>query len=592
MREKLQKFFDRFTIKKKIVIACIPFLLISYIILFLSVTLIMYHQMKNMVYEQTEQNITEKTKLLDQTLHNYEKITTRYLYYTPDIQTYLKLDQNQMTAEELENWKEIVTSHTTFLLTDNNSEIEKVKLFNKYGDLYINSAIYANTLEKTTKYANSIHEMARDYHGKIIIKKNPDKSQILTIARNVYVPTLEDSDVEIGFLLLDISKASLEKQLKIQENADAIYILLLDDEGDILVNASSRTDEECLQILSKDSDTHYSINRRDFNYGGCQIVSIIDESILFANTYQLFRIEVGIMIVSVVIIFFAIVYSGNIISEQISRFISKLNQTQEINKNAYIEIDSNDEFRNLGMVYNNMIARIDNLIHTVYIKELLIKEAQLESLQAQINPHFLYNTLDCVNSLVDMGEKENVKKVITSLANIMRMSIKGDTFITMQEDISYIEQYIFIQKMRFQNRILFLVEVPESLYAYYIPKLTIQPLVENAILHGVANLQETGMIGIFGKEDEHNIYISIKDNGFGMPQKIIQELSEMEDFKESNKKHIGIFNIQKKLQILYGSDYGLTIDNIEPHGTCVTISIPKLLEPYKKEEVNENFDCR
>ena len=90
-----------------------------------------------------------------------------------------------------------------------------------------------------------------------------------------------------------------------------------------------------------------------------------------------------------------------------------------------------------------MLSRIDHLIHTVYLKEILTQNAQLESLQAQINPHFLYNTLDCVNSLVDMGEKENVKKVVTSLANIMRMSIKGDTFVTVEEDLSYIKQYIF-----------------------------------------------------------------------------------------------------------------------------------------------------
>ena len=239
-----------------------------------------------------------------------------------------------------------------------------------------------------------------------------------------------------------------------------------------------------------------------------------------------------------------------------------------------------------------MLSRIDHLIHTVYLKEILTQNAQLESLQAQINPHFLYNTLDCVNSLVDMGEKESVKKVVTSLANIMRMSIKGDTFITLQEDLSYIRQYIFIQKMRFQDKILFLTEVPESLYQYYIPKLTLQPLVENAIIHGVSDLTETGMIGIFGREDEHRLYIDIKDNGNGMPPEIIEQLRQMDDTMTISSKHIGIFNIQRKLQILYGTDYGLTVTGVSSHGTSVTICIPKSTMPYRKDTDYEAVDCR
>lgn len=230
-----------------------------------------------------------------------------------------------------------------------------------------------------------------------------------------------------------------------------------------------------------------------------------------------------------------------------------------------------------------MLSRIDRLIHTVYLKEILTRNAQLESLQAQINPHFLYNTLDCVNSLVDMGEKENVKKVVTSLASIMRMSIKGETFVTLEEDLSYIRQYIFIQKMRFQDKILFLTEVPESLYRYYIPKLTLQPLVENAVIHGVSNLAETGMIGIFGSEDDQNLYIDIKDNGTGMPPEITENLKTLDDSTSISNKHIGILNIQRKLQILYGTDYGLTISPISPHGTSVTICIPKSTVPYRKD---------
>lgn len=590
MKKKLNAFFDRFSIKNKIIIACIPFLIISYLILFLSMTLIFYQQMKNMVYDQTQQNITEKTKLLNQIMDNYEQITTNYLYYTKEVQTYLQTDQSLLSSDELEKLNENMAMYTASLLTDNNPEIEKVMLYNEYNELYINNAIYANTLEEIENLSESIHEKAKDCHGKLIIMENPIRPQALILARTVYVPKLEQSNQEIGFLMLEISKSMLKTQMELQENSDSIYVILTDSEGNILINASELSNSECNEIIEAKENSRYIINKRELTYSSCRIISIIDEYKMFANTYKLFFIEIFIMGVSVLLILAAIVYSGSMISGQISRFIWKLNQTQEINQNAYIEVESNDEFRELGNVYNNMLKRIDNLIHTVYLKELLTKNAQLESLEAQINPHFLYNTLDCINSLVSLGEKDNVKKVVTSLANIMRMSIKGNTFIMVKEDISYIEQYIFIQKMRFQNKILFLVEVPISIRSYYIPKLTIQPLVENAVIHGVENLNETGMIGIFGREDDKNIYISVKDNGYGIPDEIINQLHEENIISGSIKSHIGLFNIQKKLQILFGKDYGIHIERLFPHGTCVTICIPKIKDLHGKEKINENID--
>lgn len=583
MNRKLQNFFDQFRIKNKIIVACLPFLILSYLILFLSITLILYEQMRTMVYEQTRQNIIEKTKLLDTLLHNYDQITTNYLYYTKDIQDYLMTDQKPLTQDAVDQLHRGLAAHTALLLTDQNPEITQVSLFNKSGDLYTNNAIYSNTLETAKAYADSIHALASAYHGKLILETVPGKPHMLTVARTVYIPTLEKSDEEIGFLLLHISRAALEKQLRMQQNSDAIFTLLTDAKGKILVNTSGLDNAQCEAILRGDhtgQKRHYTVDRRALSYSGCFVTSIINESVLFADTYKLFRIEIFVILLSVCIILFAIIYSGNMISAQVSRFISKLNETRQIDENAYIKVESKDEFQQLGVVYNNMLSRIDHLIHTVYLKEILTQNAQLESLQAQINPHFLYNTLDCVNSLVDMGEKDNVKKVVTSLANIMRMSIKGDTFITLQEDLSYIQQYIFIQKMRFQDKILFLTEVPESLYGYFIPKLTLQPLVENAIIHGVSDLAETGMIGIFGREDEQRLYIDIKDNGNGMPPGIIEQLSKLDDTMPTSSKHIGIFNIQKKLQILYGSDYGLTVTDISPHGTSVTICIPKSTVPY------------
>ena len=163
MRPKLQNFFDRFRIKNKIIVACLPFVILSYVILFLSITLIMYQQMRTMVYDQTRQNIIEKTNLLDTLLNNYDQITTNYLYYTRDIQEYLMTDQEPLSQDSIDKLHQNLASHTALLLTDQNPEIAQVSLFNKDGDLYTNNAIYSNTLETAKAYADSIHSHARDH---------------------------------------------------------------------------------------------------------------------------------------------------------------------------------------------------------------------------------------------------------------------------------------------------------------------------------------------------------------------------------------------------------------------------------------------
>lgn len=589
MKTKIQNFFNQLKIKNKIIVACLPFILLSYVILFISVSLIMYNQMKQRVLDQTQQNIIEKVNFINAKLTDYDLITSGFLYYTQGVTNYLIQNQDEITQEQKDDANQFLSRNISSSITDNNPEIFNVKLFNEYGDLYINNAIYTNTIEEVKVYADSIRGYARKYHGKLIICQNPNTPYFVTVARTVYVPTLKESNHEIGFLMLDVTIDSLKRDIQMQQNADSIFLLLTDKDGKVLVNGTNLSDDKCEELLNGPKKKKYLIDRVQLAYGDCYVTSIINESLLFRDTHRLFQMEIYIILLSILIIIGAILYAGNMISGQVQAFIRKLNETSEIDKNAYIDVQSQDEFKELGNVYNKMLSRIEKLIQTVYVNELLTKNAQLETLQAQINPHFLYNTLDCINSLVEFNKKESVQKVVTSLANIMKMSIKGSTFITLEEDISYINQYIFIQKMRFQDRLLFLLEIPEHLYQYYVPKLILQPIVENAIVHGVEEISETGMIGVIGSEDEENLYISIKDNGNGIPREIIQQLQEMDDKAGLSTQHIGIFNIQKKLQILYGQRYGLRITTLKPHGTNVTICIPKSTDSGK-EPFDETFN--
>ena len=283
------------------------------------------------------------------------------------------------------------------------------------------------------------------------------------------------------------------------------------------------------------------------------------------------------ILAAISIIAIALFITAAKIAEQIQKFIVKLRQTTEINSNAYVEVDSNDEFRELANVYNAMLERIDLLIQQVYKQQLLMKDAQIESLQAQINPHFLYNTLDCINSLADMGKTTEVKKTVTSLGSIMRMSIKGAQFLKIEEELKYVNQYLYIQKMRFQEHIICLVEIPEQLYEYYIPKLMIQPLLENAIVHGVSELKETGMIAVTGKETEDAIYITVKDNGIGMSDQFLKHIFEPFERERNSTisrvegSGIGMGIVKRLVELMDGS---VDVQSKIGDGSTFTVTIP------------------
>lgn len=303
---------------------------------------------------------------------------------------------------------------------------------------------------------------------------------------------------------------------------------------------------------------------------------------LYQNIYRTTMLQGGLVLVSIILVVLVIWGVSHTISRQFQRFQWQISHTDDPQKQPFIQVDSQDEFRDLALVYNDMMARIDNLIDTVYSKELLVKSAELKAFQAQINPHFIYNTLDCINSLVDLNRPEDVKKTVTALANLIRANVKGKELLPVREELKHIDQYMYINKMRYGDKLLFLCEIPESMMDYYLPKLILQPLLENSVVHGVSHLLGRGMIGLFGEEGEDCISFTVKDNGAGIPQEVIDALLDQEDtsFSEirqyDGKESIGLKNIQARVRLMYGEAYGLKIQNLQGKGSSVTVRLPKL----------------
>ncbi|OMD88079.1 MULTISPECIES: sensor histidine kinase [Paenibacillus] len=234
-----------------------------------------------------------------------------------------------------------------------------------------------------------------------------------------------------------------------------------------------------------------------------------------------------------------------------------------------------DEVSQLNRTFKMMIRRIRELIDENYAKQLIIRETELKALQAQINPHFLYNTLESINWLAKMNKQAKISEMVEALGYLFRSSIGlKDPLITLEKEITIVRNYVIIQKTRFDERLDFRMDVPEHLHDALIPKLTLQPLIENAIRYALEPNIEPCTISITVSEEEQGLDIRVSDNGPGMSAEFIKDL-QMGRVK-TRGEGIGLANIAERIQIVFGPEWGTVIESEPGQGTTIHVRIPYL----------------
>ena len=267
------------------------------------------------------------------------------------------------------------------------------------------------------------------------------------------------------------------------------------------------------------------------------------------------------------------------VSNTISRPIRQLSATMESVRNdgsdVYFDYESQDEVGVLGQSFNDMIDHINYLIHQVYQEQMRRQEAQLKHLIYQINPHFLFNTLDTIHWTAIMNGVPEMGRMSKLLADLIREGIKGEDFVTVEREISNIKKYAAIQKYRYGDKVEVRVDIDSEILPYYIPKFLIQPLVENAIGHGLEPKIDNGVVSIRGKLQGSSMVITVKDDGVGMDQALLDSVvAEMLRDQNGEMSHIGLSNVYHRVRIYYGEEAGLSIESELDVGTTVTITIP------------------
>lgn len=580
----LQRFLNSYRIKKKLTLTLIPIILLTYFVSICSTYFISFHETKEVVDSQANIVAKQKIQLVDSYLSQL-RIETEVFMFNTSFQKQLRINRSMLSYSQQEELDTDIREYMYNMIINYDMYIESITLVNNYSDIYLWKMDSRLQHSEFTSRIASITEQTRALNGSILYSYDKLDQGVITLSRLIKDP---GADKEIGIMMIDFNLGFLRSMTSSQTSdlgtAD-ILLAIINENGDAIYNSSPISDDQLKALDSDNADLYfdgdqYQINRTESDHNSWILYTIVNETNLYRNINRTFLLQLFLILISLLLVFFSIILISDRISRQFQHFIETVSHTTAPNKQALITVDSHDEFCDLAQVYNDMILRINHLIDTVYTKELLHKGAELKALQAQINPHFLYNTLECINSLVELNRPDDVKKTVTALAGIMRMSIKGEEIITVRENLHYVQQYMFIEQLRFGDKLIFLSEIPESMMDYYIPKLTIQPILENSIIHGVSEILGKGMIGLFGRETESSIIFTIKDNGCGFPEDVIErvEHSVKDDFISINdtRESIGLFNIQKRIHLMYGTDYGLHIENLPSGGSSVTVCFPKL----------------
>lgn len=243
---------------------------------------------------------------------------------------------------------------------------------------------------------------------------------------------------------------------------------------------------------------------------------------------------------------------------------------------VFVPVKGTTEIATLSHSFGHMVVRIQKLMEQVRQEEISLRKTELKALQAQINPHFLYNTLDAIAWMCEEGKNEDAKEMVTSLARLFRISIsKGHELIPIEKEVEHAKSYLKIEKYRYKNQFTYSFDVQEECLPYLCNKITLQPIIENAIYHGVNQMIDEGEIWIRIYKDSGDIVFQIEDNGVGMSEEQCLEILNREP---GDRTGIGIKNVNDRIKIYFGESYGLSIVSEPDEGTCVTICVPEVEE--------------
>ena len=429
----------------------------------------------------------------------------------------------------------------------------------------------------TDAYGTQWYESLRENNGRpvwVLMDGDEKENARAAIARELWSP--DDYDETVGILtiamqqknLAEMLRNSYEEQILYLETADGTILASSQPEGEQRLCISERNvDDREFRRVTVDGIPCYARSCR-IDGSNVYLVSIISRQAV-RRGINMFNGNLGILFLAVCALMVAVMGTmTKSVTGRLKQLKEQMLQIQGGNVCKMEESRSQDEIGQLVSNYNGMVDKVEALLEEQYILGQEKVEAELKALQSQINPHFLYNTLDMIGWMAQKKETENIRSVVQAMSRFYRLTLsKGKDIVSIRDEVEMCEAYMEIQKRRYKGRICYEVEVDEDILDCLLPKITLQPFLENAIIHGINEKSDgRGMVILNGWMEDGRITLSVTDDGEGMKE---------EDKKKSHQgSHYGLTNIEHRLELFFGESIPVQIESSPGIGTCVIINIP------------------
>lgn len=546
---------------------------------------------EEMTVQATEQLLNQTNTNLETYLRNMMRIS--------DTMYYSVIKNKDISSDTMDN-------EMNLLYEANKDYLVNISCFTEKGNLVaatpVNNMKQNIDVKSQKWFTEAGHKIENLHFSRPHVQNLFDDSSyryywVVSLSRMVEF-TSQGSNIR-GILLVDMNFSGIEQLFK-RSNliGESGYIYLVDSKGEIIYHPKQRLIEAGVVKENNKAVNNYEdgshresfdgerrvVTVKTVSYTGWKIVNVTPNSAFAINMHQTRFFVILIVMVTMVVM----ILVNQSISAQIAKPIKRLDASVKGLENGNLDVvvydgGGSNEIEHLGKTLNYVVGQLRKLMERVVMEQEEKRRTELDALQSQINPHFLYNTLDSIVWMIEGERYQEAICMVSDLASLFRISLsKGKSIISIKDEIAHAKNYMNIQKIRYKDKFSIEYIIDEEIYDYSTVKLIIQPLLENAIYYGIEYMYGDGEIEVRGYRQGEDIYIEVTDNGMGMPQEVVNSLLTDESRVRTKGSGVGLINVHKRIQLRYGEEYGLTIESCLDEGTTVRIHLPAV--PYERGE--------
>ena len=540
---------------------------------------------------QTAQTLMEQTgETLEDYLVSMRQISDTVYYNVIKDGAFPDQDQNIQKGMNL-------------LYEANRDNLRTISIYNSYGSLMAAEPVASQKEDPDVTsqdwYKQAVEEMENMHFSTPHIQNLFDDGSMRyywVISLSRAVDLTDNGDSQMGVLLVDMDYSSISRMLQqINASDNGQYYYLCDSSGEIIYHPRKIQISEGIANENNDTEPGYKDGVYDetfegehrkvivntISYTGWKLVGVIPYSTFTSGMLNM-RYFVGMLMLLTAMM---LVVINRVVSVGISRPILRLNDSvreYEAGEKPEIYIGGSLEIRHLGYSIQKSYEQIDSLMKKIVLEQNERRKSELDALQSQINPHFLYNTLESITWMIEGERNDEAAFMITQLARLFRISLsKGRTVITVADELQHARSYMNIQKIRYKNAFSVVFDVDQEVCSCCTVKLILQPILENAINYGVSGMDDCGEIRVTGRLEDGNVILSVTDNGIGMSEEQVALILTDSSRMHKRGSGVGLVNVNNRIRLLFGGEYGLTVESEPDEGTTVSVRIPAV--PYTEE---------